>query len=72
VRIGSARCKQRAEHIHHRFGGNGRRDIGPSMLAQNKLHLCAREHEDERLKRLRPVSWDEADWAATVVWERVT
>lgn len=66
-----ARCKRRAVHIHHRLGGHGRRDIGPSMMAENKLHVCAICHEDERTKQIRSITFIEANWAATVQWERV-
>lgn len=40
------RCTRRAVHIHHRLGGIGVRGRGPSALADNKFHVCARCHSD--------------------------
>ena len=40
------RCTRRALHIHHKIGGWGKRARGVSMLASNKLHLCAECHSD--------------------------
>lgn len=39
-----ARCWHRAAHIHHRIGGWGKRARGTSILAENKLHVCADCH----------------------------
>jgi hypothetical protein len=37
--------EQRAVHVHHKLGGHGVRGIGPSALAENKLHLCLACHQ---------------------------
>lgn len=43
---GRHRCERRAVHVHHRLGGIGVRGHGQSALAQNKLHVCVRCHQD--------------------------
>jgi len=34
------RCHRRASEVHHILGGSGRRGVGESSKAENKLHLC--------------------------------
>lgn len=34
------RCARRASQTHHILGGTGRRGIGESAKAENKLHVC--------------------------------
>ena len=40
------RCVRRAVHIHHLISGVGRRNVRESVLAEHKLHLCPRCHQD--------------------------
>lgn len=52
--IGGKRCERRAVHIHHRLGGWGRRARGPSILAENKFHVCPPCHTDIHARVLVP------------------
>lgn len=40
------RCTRKAYHLHHVLSGWGRRARGSSALAENKLHTCARCHQE--------------------------
>lgn len=42
---GTHRCLKRAVQIHHFLGGMGRRGVRESALAENKLHVCADDHD---------------------------
>ena len=51
------RCTRRAVHVHHRIGGSGKRARGASLLAENKIHLCAKCHSDIHAHVLVPDGW---------------
>jgi len=40
------RCKKRAIHVHHMYGGFGVRGRGKSALAKHKQHVCADHHSE--------------------------
>jgi len=65
------RCPLRASHIHHLISGIGRRNVGKSIEAAHKLHVCDRCHEEIHGHVLKPVNDYEKDAAATVRYERV-
>lgn len=44
--IAGSRCRKRGAHVHHLMGGFGVRGRGASAKAENKLHLCERDHRD--------------------------
>jgi hypothetical protein len=39
-----ARCRFTAREIHHMISGRGRRNVGPSITADHKQHLCNLHH----------------------------
>lgn len=41
IGIRGGRCPHRASEVHHLLGGSGRRAVGESAKAENKLHVCA-------------------------------
>lgn len=43
---GSVRCTRRAAHNHHRLSGSGRRNVGDSLLAQYRIDVCVKCHEE--------------------------
>lgn len=70
--IGHAnRCHRRAGHIHHLISGIGRRNIGKSIKADHKLHVCELHHEEIHGHVLKPVNELERYDAATVCYERI-
>jgi hypothetical protein len=48
------RCARRASQIHHFLGGSGRRGIGESAKAENKLHVCDKCHDEITRHILQP------------------
>jgi hypothetical protein len=48
------RCARRASQIHHLLGGSGRRGVGESAKAENKLHVCDKCHDEITRHILRP------------------
>jgi hypothetical protein len=67
------RCQRRASENHHLIGGIGRRNKGRSILAEHRLDVCQRCHEEITGRVLVPcVEQKDAEWAATVRYERVT
>ena len=46
IEIIEERCPLRAAHVMHLIGGNGKRGVGISALAQHKLHGCAGHHRE--------------------------
>jgi hypothetical protein len=47
------RCRHLAAHVHHLIGGRGKRGIGDSALAENKVHCCVRCHTDIHAGKLK-------------------
>lgn len=68
---GSQRCPLRASQVHHLISGIGRRNIGRSIEAPHKLHVCDRCHNEIHGHVLKPVNQYEREHAATVKYERV-
>lgn len=66
-----ARCVRPACEIHHLIGGSGRRNIGISMLAKHKLHVCATCHPLITGHVLVPQNFSKRERASTVRYERV-
>jgi hypothetical protein len=69
--LGRWRCPLRASHVHHLISGIGRRNVGKSITAEAKLHVCERCHELIHGHVLKPVNATEREAAATVRYERV-
>jgi len=65
------RCALRASHVHHLISGIGRRNVGRSITAECKLHVCDRCHEEIHGHVLKPVNDYEKEAAATVRYERI-
>jgi len=65
------RCHLRASHVHHLISGIGRRNVGRSITAECKLHVCDRCHEEIHGHVLKPVNDYEKEAAATVRYERI-
>lgn len=65
------RCARRASHIHHLISGIGRRNVGRSILAAHKLHVCDLGHSEIHGHVLKPVNATEREDASTVKYERV-
>ena len=65
------RCALRASHIHHLISGIGRRNVGKSIEAAHKLHVCERCHDKIHGHVLIPVNQYEREAAATVRFERI-
>ena len=65
------RCPLRASHVHHLMGGIGRRNVGRSITAECKLHVCERCHEELHGHVLKPTNYYEREDAASVRYERV-
>lgn len=68
--IVTKRCKRKVVHNHHLIGGNGKRNIGPSILAEHRLDTCQRCHQDIEAELLVPADRDKREDAATVTYER--
>jgi len=63
LRHGSTRCspcQRRASEIHHMLGGSGRRGVGESAKAENKLHLCGPCH-DLITRHILQVHWTQVE-----------
>lgn len=67
----TTRCRLRASHVHHLISGIGRRNVGKSIEAAHKLHMCEKCHSEIHGHVLKPVNATEREVAATVRWERV-
>lgn len=65
------RCRRRGAHIHHLISGMGRRNVGKSIKAEHKLHVCELHHEEIHGHVLKPTSEETRYDAATVRYERV-
>jgi hypothetical protein len=65
------RCARRASHVHHLISGIGRRNVGESIEAAHKLHVCDNCHAEIHGHVLKPENEMERSDAATVVYERV-
>lgn len=68
--IVTKRCKGRVVNNHHLMGGNGRRNVGPSILAEHRIDTCQKCHQDIEAEILVPADRDKAEDAATVTYER--
>lgn len=68
--IVTKRCKGKVVHNHHLIGGIGKRNVGPSILAEHRLDTCQKCHQDIEAEILRPADLDKAEAAATVTYER--
>lgn len=66
------RCGRRASQIHHLISGIGRRNIGASIKAAHKLHVCDQAHQEIHGHVLKPVNELDRYAAATVRYERIT
>ena len=64
-------CRRRGSHVHHLISGIGRRNVGKSIEAAHKLHVCDRCHEEIHGHVLKPVNEYERHDASTVRYERV-
>lgn len=64
------RCARRAGHIHHLIAGIGRRNIGESIKAPHKLHVCENCHIEIHGHVLTTVNEQDRYDAATVRYER--
>ncbi len=65
------RCPARAVELHHLLGGIGRRNVGESIAAQNRVHLCLQHHRDVHDHVLR-LGWvDDRNRAGTLTATRV-
>lgn len=64
-------CPKRAAHIHHLISGIGRRNIGDSIKAAHKLHVCELHHTEIHGHVLKPTDEATRYKAATVRYERV-
>ncbi len=62
-------CREKAEHVHHLLGGNGRRGRGESAQASHKVHICSEDHRQIHDHRIR-LSWDESDPFGTLRVQR--
>lgn len=65
-------CHRRAGHIHHLISGIGRRNIGLSIKASAKLHVCELHHSEIHGHVLKPVDAICRYDAATVRYERIS
>jgi len=68
--IVTKRCKRKVVHNHHLISGSGKRNVGPSILAEHRLDTCQRCHQDIEAGLLVPADRDKAQDAATVTYER--
>ncbi len=68
--IVTKRCKGKAIHNHHLKGGNGRRNVGDSILAAHRLDTCQKCHQDIEAEILVPANRDHQYDAALVTYER--
>lgn len=66
------RCERRANHIHHLKAGIGRRNVGDSITALCKLHVCDQCHREIHGHVLRPVNGIDHEDARRVRYERIT
>jgi hypothetical protein len=64
-------CGRKASEVHHLLGGIGRRNVGRSILAECKLHVCTRCHGDISGHVLKPINQQDSEWADKVRYERV-
>lgn len=69
--VGGWLCHRRAGHIHHLISGIGRRNVGKSIEADHKLHVCELHHEEIHGHVLKPTDEATRYDAATVRYERV-
>lgn len=67
----STRCARHASHIHHLISGIGRRNIGRSIKAAHKLHVCIEHHSLIHGHVLKPTNNVDRYDAVKVRWERV-
>lgn len=66
------RCPRRsAPGNHHLIGGSGRRNKNRSILAEHRLAVCDRCHDEITNHVLVPVDGTKKEDAATVRYERV-
>lgn len=65
------RCRRRASQVHHLISGIGRKNVGRSIKAAHKLHICDRCHAEIHGHVLKVVNELERYEAATVRYERV-
>lgn len=68
--IVTKRCKGKVVHNHHLKGGNGRRNVGDSILAEHRLDTCQKCHQDIEAELLVPANRDHQYDAAKVTYER--
>jgi len=68
------RCVRRpAPGNHHLIGGIGRKNVGRSILAEYRLAVCAKCHEDITGHVLQPAGTKaQAERAATVIYQRIS
>lgn len=66
------RCALRASQVHHLISGIGRRNVGASIKAGAKLHLCDRCHAEIHGHVLKPTDEATRYDAAMVRFERIT
>ena len=64
------RCDRRTSENHHLMGGIGRRNVGPSMLAEHRIEVCSICHSEVTKHILQPVGVGRED-AKTVRYERI-
>lgn len=65
------RCSRRASETHHLISGSGRRGIGESALAKNKLRVCGICHDLITRHILQPHWTDVQDRAGSVTFIRL-
>lgn len=63
-------CKGKVVNNHHLIGGHGRRNVGKSILAEHRIDVCQKCHQDIEAEILVPADRDKAELAATVQYER--
>ena len=56
----SRRCLRRASEVHHMLGGSGRRGVGESAKAENKLNCCGPCH-DLITRHILQVHWTQVE-----------
>lgn len=66
------RCRRRAVHVHHLISGIGRRNVGASIQAACKLHVCEICHGDIHGHVLKPENELQRYHAVTVRYERAS
>lgn len=63
------RCTRRASENHHLIGGIGRKNVGPSILAEHRIETCSICHSEITGHVLQPSGCGRED-AKTVRFER--